>query len=136
MNWAFVPLSEWTRHHKIFLHHSRILMTSFCSPQVFYYGLTTIGGFMWRHMKPILQIMALATVILVFTPHSFVSETKENVQELFYSDYYHNTKLQRSDRNDNTQTWVKFEILLWSKWERQEIENLNLIFAVVKMYSN
>ena len=38
---------------------------------------------MWRHMKQILQVIALVAAILVSTPHSFVWKTQQNGQELF-----------------------------------------------------
>ena len=52
-------------------------------------------------MKPILQVIALATAMLVSTPHSFVWETQQNIQECFLR-LHHNAKLQPSDKNTNT----------------------------------
>ena len=64
--------------------------------------------FMWRHIKP--KFIALTTAMLVSTPH-IGWYLKHNV--LFR--LYHDTKLQTSDKNISTYTWVKFEILLWCK---------------------
>ena len=70
-------------------------------------SITPQGFFMWRQMKPILQVIVLATAMLVSTIHSFVWKTQQNVQERFCRLYY-NTKLQPSNKNINThfsETW-------------------------------
>ena len=47
--------------------------------QICYLLLLPIGVFMWRHIKLILQVIALVTAMLVSTPRSLVLETQQNV---------------------------------------------------------
>ena len=70
---------------------------------------------MWHHIKPILQVIALATVMLISTPHSLVlpwNTTK--CPRTFYLDYIIIPNFNWVTRI-LAHTWVKFEVLLWSE---------------------
>ena len=69
---------------------------------------------MWRHIKPILQVIILATAMFVSSFHSLVLGNTTNCPRTFKLVHYHNTKLQLSDKNNSTHTWVKFKMLLGS----------------------
>ena len=60
-----------------------------------------IEGFMWRHIKPIMQVITLATAVLVSFHTVWYWKTQQNVPELFIKFIPH-TKLQLSDKNIST----------------------------------
>ena len=71
---------------------------------------------MWRHVKPILQVIILATAMLFPFPAVPYWKTQQ-ISRNFPFSAYHNTKLQLSDNlmNTSTHTQVKWKILWWSK---------------------
>ena len=71
--------------------------------------------FMWRHIKQILQVILLATAMLVSSHHGPDIEKYNQISQNFLFTSYHNTKLQLSDKNISTHIQVKFKILLWSE---------------------
>ena len=69
---------------------------------------------MCRHIKPILQVIILATAMLVSSSHFTVLETQQMFR-YFLSSSYHWTKLQLSGKNISTPTLLKFQFLPWGK---------------------
>ena len=73
--------------------------------------------FMWRHIKPILHVIPLATAMLVSFCIARYIRKYNKMSPYFLSSSYHNTKLRASNKNIKTLTRLKFQILLWTKSE-------------------
>ena len=70
---------------------------------------------MWRHIKPILKVIILATAMLVSSLHSRVLE---NTTKCYVTFYLVHTTIQNYnwiDKNISTHTWMQYQILPWSK---------------------
>ena len=59
-------------------------------------------GFMWRHMRPNLRVIILATIVLVSSSHWTVLGNTTKCSVTFY--LVHITKFQLSDKNISTYT--------------------------------
>ena len=67
-------------------------------------NVTSKSVFMWRHIKPNLQVIILATAMLISSLYGTILEDTTKFPVPFYFSSYHNTKLQLSDNNISTHT--------------------------------
>ena len=58
---------------------------------------------MWRHIEQILQVIVLATTMLVSFLHSLVRK-RDKMSQNFSLSSYHNAKLQQSYKNISSHT--------------------------------
>ena len=91
---------------------------------------TPIWGFMWCHIKQILQVIILSSTNLVPFPMELYWRKQQIVPLLLFSSY-HVIKLQLSDNNISMHTQLEFQIFPWGK---SKVQAIFVVFLHTALY--